>query len=219
MNILKAIKENDIHSFEELLVTYVPYAGFNILHETISRERLDMAKLIVKKYPILSNGQDFPTGRTPLMYAITNGDMRYIRLFDGCGEAYMASDFEGNTPLHLAVSRLDIEQLTHIVNQYPPALHSVNITGETPLHIASIHGVDVNITSFIYEISNRLNIPDHHGNYPIHAYGNIAAAVRFCDYYPDHGTLSFLANADRSTLLKKITRGTFRSTNYRCYSA
>ena len=207
MNILKAIKENDIKAFEELLVTYVPYAGFNILHETISRERLDMAKLIVKNYPILTIGQDFPTGRTPLMYAITNGDMRYIRLFDGCEEAYMASDFEGNTPLHIAVSRLDIEQLTHIVNQYPPALHSVNITGETPLHIASIHGVDVNITRFIYERTPGLNTPDHYGNYPIHAYGNSAAAVRFCDYYPEYDTLSFLANADRSTLLKKNHKG------------
>ena len=114
MNINKAIKENDIHSFEKLLVTYVPYHGHNILHDAISRERLHMAKLIIKNYPILTVGQDFPTGRTPLMYAIIDGDMDYIRLFDGHEEAYLTTDFEGNTPLHLAVSRLDIEQIKHI---------------------------------------------------------------------------------------------------------
>ena len=207
MNILKAIKENDIHSFEELLVTYVPYHGFNILHETICRERLYMAKLIIKNYPILTVGQDFPTGRTPFMYAIANGDMDYISLFDGHEEAYLTSDFEGNTPLHLAVSRLDIEQITHITNQYPSALHSVNINGETPLHIASIHGIDVEIVKFLYERAPELNIPDYYGNYPIHSYGNNAAAVRFLDYYPEHDTLTFLANADRNTLMKKNHKG------------
>jgi hypothetical protein len=207
MNILKAIKENDIHRFEELLVTYVPYHGFNILHETICRERLHMAKLIVKSYPILTVGQDFPTGRTPLMYAIIHGDMDYISLFDGHEEAYLTSDFEGNTPLHLAVSRLDIEQITYILKQYPHALYSVNISGQTPLHIASIHGVDVEIAKFLYDQDPTNNIPDYYGNYPIHAYGDNAAAVRFLDYYPDYGTLSFLANADRSTLLKRNHKG------------
>jgi ankyrin repeat protein len=207
MNILKAIKINDIHSFEELLVTYVPYHGFNILHETICRERLHMAKLIVKNHPILTVGQDFPTGRTPLMYAIVNGDMDYIRLFDGHEEAYLTSDFEGNTPLHLAVSRLDIEQITHILKQHPTAIQSVNISGETPLHIASIHGVDVEIVKFLYEQDPEHNIPDYYGNYPIHSYGNNATAMRFLDYYPEHGTLSFLANTDKSTLLKRNHKG------------
>lgn len=207
MNINKAIKENDIHSFEELLVPYVPYHGHNILHEAISRERLHMAKLIVKNYPILTVGQDFPTGRTPLMYAIIDGDMDYIRLFDGCEEAYLTADFEGNTPIHLAVSRLDIEQITHIINQYPPALYSVNISGQTPLHIASIHGVDVNIVKFLYERAPEHNIPDYYGNYPIHSYGNNDTATRFLDYYPEHGTLAFLANADKSTLLKRNHKG------------
>lgn len=207
MNILKAIKENDIHRFKKLLVTYVPYHGFNILHETISRERLHMAELIVKNYPILTVGQDFPIGRTPLMYAIIHGDMDYISLFDGCEEAYLTTDFEGNTPLHLAVSRLDIEQISHVYNQHPRALYSVNISGETPLHTASLHGVDVEIVKFLYDKDPENNIPDYYGNYPIHAYGSNAAAVRFLDYYPEHGALSFLANADRSTLLKRNHKG------------
>lgn len=205
MNILKAIKENDIHSFEELLVTYIPYHGFNILHESICRERFHMAKLIVKNYPILTVGQDFPTGRTPLMYAIIDGDMDYISLFDGHEEAYLTTDFEGNTPLHLAVSRFDIKQLTHILKQYPPALYSVNISGETPLHIASLHGVDVNIVKFLYDQGH--NIPDYYGNYPIHSYGSNDDVARFSDYYQEHSTLAFLANADRSTLLKKNNKG------------
>ena len=207
MNILKAIKENDIKAFEKLLVTHPIYHGHNILHEAISRERLRMAKLIVKNYPILTVGQDFPTGRTPLMYAIIDGDMDYIRLFDGHEEAYLTADFEGNTPIHFAVSRLDIEQITHIINQYPPALYSVNISGQTPLHIASIHGVDVNIVKFLYERAPELNIPDYYGNYPIHSYGDNAAAVRFLDYYPEYNTLTFLANADKSTLLKQNHKG------------
>lgn len=207
MNINKAIKENDIHSFEKLLVTYIPYHGHNILHEAISRERLHMAKLIVKNYPILTVGQDFPTGRTPLMYAIADGDPDYIRLFDGCEEAYLTTDFEGNTPLHFAVSRLDIEQITHILKQYPPALYAVNISGETPLHVASNHGVDVNIVKFLYEQDPEHNIPDYYGNYPIHSYGSNDDVARFLDYYPEHSTLDFLANADRSTLLKKNHKG------------
>jgi ankyrin repeat protein len=207
MSILKAIKENDIHNFEKLLVTYVPYSGFNILHETVIRERLHMAELIVKNYPILTVGQDFPTGRTPLMYAIIHGDMDYISLFDGCEETYLTTDFEGNTPLHLAVSRLELEQISHIYNQYPRALYSVNISGETPLHTASLHGVDVEIVKFLYDKDPGNNIPDYYGNYPIHAYGSNAAAVRFLDYHPEHGALSFLANADKSTLLKRNHKG------------
>jgi ankyrin repeat protein len=207
MNILKAIKENDIHSFEELLVTHQIYHGHNILHETISRERLHMAKMIVKNYPILTVGQDFPMGRTPLVYAIVNGDMDYISLFDGCEEAYLTADFEGNTPLHLAVSRLEREQIAHILRQYPPALYSVNISGETPLHIASLHGIDVEIVKFLYEQDPEHNIPDYYGNYPIHAYGSNNDVARFLDYYPEHGTLAFLANADKSTLLKKNHKG------------
>jgi hypothetical protein len=207
MSILRAIKENDIHSFEELLVTHQIYHGHNILHETISRERLHMAKMIVKNYPILTVGQDFPMGRTPLMYAIVNGDTDYINLFDGCEEAYLTADFEGNTPLHLAVSRLEREQIAHILQQYPPALYSVNISGETPLHIASLHGIDVEIVKFLYEQDPEHNIPDYYGNYPIHAYGSNDDVARFLDYYPEHGTLDFLANADKSTLLKKNHRG------------
>jgi len=207
MNILKAIKENDIRSFEELLITYIPYHGFNILHETISRERLHMAKMIVKNHPILTVGQDFPTGRTPLMYAIVNGDMDYISLFDGCDEAYLTSDFEGNTPLHLAVSRLYTDQIAHILRQNPNALYSVNICGETPLHIASLHGVDVEIVKFLYDQDPEHNIPDYYGNYPVHAYGSNDDVARFLDYYPEHSTLSFLANADRSSLLKRNHKG------------
>lgn len=207
MNILKAIKENDIHRFEELLVTHPIHHGFNILHETISRDRLHMSDLIVKNYPILTVGQDFPNGRTPLMYAIVNGDMDYINLFDGCEEAYLTSDFEGNTPLHLAVSRLEQKQIAHILRQYPPAIYSVNISGETPLHTASLHGVDVEIVKFLYDQDPENNIPDYYGNYPIHAYGSNDDVARFLEYYPEHGTLSFLANADRSTLLKRNHKG------------
>ena len=208
MNINKAIKENDIHSFEKLLVTYVPYHGHNILHDAISRERLHMAKLIIKNYPILTVGQDFPTGRTPLMYAIIDGDMDYIRLFDGHEEAYLTTDFEGNTPLHLAVSRLDIEQIKHIFEQHPSTiLYATNISGETPLHIASIHGVDVEIVKFLYDKNPKQNIPDYYGNYPLHSYGNNTATIRFFDYYPEHSTLAFLANEDKGTLLKKNHKG------------
>jgi hypothetical protein len=204
---LKAIKENDIEKFNVLVETYSPYPGFNILHETICRERLHMARILVKKYPILSVGQDFPCGRTPLMYAINNGDMDYISLFDGCEETYMTMDFEGNTPLHLAVSRLDVNQIAHVLNQYPSALHSVNITGETPMHTASIHGIDVDTIKFLYERAPELNIPDYYGNYPIHSYGNNSAAIRLSDYYSEYSTISFLANADKSTLLKKNYKG------------
>lgn len=207
MNINRAIKENDIKAFEELLVTYVPYHGHNILHDVISRERLHMAKLIVKNYPILTVGQDFPTGRTPLMYAIIDGDMDYVRLFDGHEEAYLTTDFEGNTPLHLAVSRLELEQISHVLKQYPSALHFVNISGETPLHTASIHGVDVEIVKFLYDQDPEHNIPDYYGNYPIHSYGNNADTMRFLDYYPEHSTLAFLANADKNTLLKRNHKG------------
>ena len=205
MSILKAIKENDIHSFSKLLVTHPIYHGHNILHETISRERLHMAKMIVKNYPILTVGQDFPIGRTPLMYAIVNCDMDYIRLFDGCEEAYLTVDFEGNTPLHLAVSRLEKEQIAHILQQCPPAIYSVNINGETPLHIASLHGIDVDTVKFLHEQGH--NIPDYYGNYPVHVYGSNDDVTRFLEYYPEHGTLVFLANADRSVLMKKNHRG------------
>jgi hypothetical protein len=60
---------------------------------------------------------------------------------------------------------------------------------------------------FLYDQDPENNIPDYYGNYPIHAYGYNAAAARFLDYYPEHGTLAFLANADRSTLLKRNHKG------------
>lgn len=207
MNISKAIQKNDINSFEELLAAYVPYHGFNILHDTICRERLYMAKLIVNKYPILTAGQDFPAGRTPLMYAIVNGDMGYISLFDGCEEAYLTADFEGNTPLHFAVSRLYKEQIIHILKQHPPALYSVNNNGETPLHVASLHGVDVDTVKFLYDQCPKKNIPDYYGNYPIHVYGSIDDVTRFPTYYLKHSTLSFLANADTNVLRKPNHQG------------
>ena len=207
MNINKAIKENDMHSFEELLVTYVPYHGHNILHDAISRERPHMAKMIIKNYPILTVGQDFPTGRTPLMYAIIDGDMDYIRLFDGCEEAYITPDYEGNTPLHLAVTRLDIKQISHILNQEPSVIYATNISGETPLHMAALHGVDVEIVKFLYDKNPKQNISDFYGNYPLHVYGSNDDVARFLDYYPEHGTLAFLANVDRSILLKPNHKG------------
>lgn len=41
----------------------------------------------------------------------------------------------------------------------------------------------------------------------MHAYGSNDDVARFLDYYPEHSTLSFLANADRSTLLKRNHKG------------
>jgi ankyrin repeat protein len=79
--------------------------------------------------------------------------------------------------------------------------------GETPLHIASLHGVDVEIVKFLYDQDPEHNIPDYYGNYPVHAYGSNDDVARFLDYYPEHSTLAFLANADRNTLLKKNHKG------------
>ena len=63
------------------------------------------------------------------------------------------------------------------------------------------------IVKILYEQDPELNTPDYYGNYPIHSYGNNNAAVRFLDYYPEHGTLTFIANADKSTLLKRNHKG------------
>jgi ankyrin repeat protein len=204
---LKAIKDNDLQHFKECLERYIPYDGFNILHETICRQRFEMSSMIVRAFPSLAEGRDYPAGYTPIMYAIKVGDMRSVRIFDGMENAYSTTNNDGDTPLHVAIAYLDLDDIKHVLQQFPQALHSVNTAGHTPLHVASMHGAHVDVLRLLCEQNREINIPDHNGNYPIHRYGDVNEYSRFEDAGPNAESLTFLASLDTDILLKKNKKG------------
>ena len=166
-----------------------------------------MTSMIVRTFPSLAGGRDFPAGYTPIMYAIKAGDMRSVRIFDGVDSAYSTTNDEGDTPLHVAIAHLGPGDIKHVLQQHPRALHSVNTTGHTPLHIAAMNGAHVDVLRVLYEQNPQINVPDNNGNYPIHVYGHINEYSRFEDADSNPGSLSFLALLDTEILLKKNTKG------------
>lgn len=206
MDILNSIKTNNIKKFEKLIDNYVPlHGGFNILHETICREQYEMSQIIIQKFPNLV-GRDYPSGSTPLMYAIIACDMKFIKLFDG-HIAYLTRTYEGNTPLHIAILHMDLEGVRYVLNQEPSAIRKKNDAGHTPLHTSALNGISYDIVRFLYETDQSQNKQDPIGNYPIHLYGQANEFMRFMDADQHNGALSFLAKKDPEILLKKNNKG------------
>jgi len=206
MDILNSIKTNNIKQFERLIDNYVPlHGGFNILHETICREQYEMSRIIIQKFKNLV-GQDYPSGSTPLMYAIIACDMKFIKLFDG-HIAYSTRTYEGDTPLHISITHLDLEGVKYILNQDPSAIRKTNDAGHTPLHTALLNGISCDIVRFLYETDQNQNKIDPRGNYPIHLYGQVNEFMRFTNADQHTGALTFIAKKAPETLLKKNNKG------------
>lgn len=207
MNIKQIIRDNDLDKLSSYISQYTYYPGFNILHETISRDKLEMSRLIIEKCPQMTSGQDFPSGMTPLMYAIIAGDMEFIRLFDGCTEAFLTRNYVGDPPLFIGIAHLDFPGIRYILDQDPSAIYHVNELGHTPLHIASMYGCSSDIMRFLYDLNQESNGPDATGSFPVHLYGSISDSLRFVDANQDMGGLAYLANIDPNILYIQNNKG------------
>lgn len=207
MNIRQIMRDDNLDELLKYILKYTYYPGFNILHETISRDKLEMSRVIIDKCPRMTSGQDYPSGMTPLMYAIVAGDMKFIRLFDGCTEAFSIRNYMGDPPLFIGIAHLDFHGIQHILDQDPSAIYSVNDSGHTPLHVASMCGCSSDIMSFLYDLNRESNSPDALGNFPVHLYGSVSDSLRFIDANEEMGGLAYLASIDPDVLHVRNNKG------------
>lgn len=216
MDIKRIIRDDDLDELSRYISQYTYYPGFNILHETISRDKLEMSRMIIEKCPQMTSGQDYPSGMTPLMYAIIAGDMEFIQLFDGCAEAFSTRNYMGDPPLFIGIAHLDFRGIRYILDQDPSAIYSVNELGHTPLHIASMCGCSSDIMRFLYNLNRESNGPDALGSFPLHLYGNISDSLRFIDAgafsspraaNEETGGLAWLASIDPDVLHLRNNKG------------
>lgn len=207
MNIKQIIRDNNLDELLRYILKYTYYPGFNILHETISRDKLEMSRVIIDKCPQMTSGQDYPSGMTPLMYAIVAGNMEFIQLFDGCAEAFSTRNHVGDPPLFIGIAHLDFRGIQYILDQDPSAIYSVNESGHTPLHIASMYGCSSDIMRFLYDLNRESNGPDATGSFPVHLYGSISDSLRFIDSNEEMGGLAYLASIDPDVLYMQNNKG------------
>ncbi|AGE54717.1 ankyrin repeat-containing protein [Paramecium bursaria Chlorella virus KS1B] len=203
MEITKTIKDNDIVKFKELLRDFrpLPYEGFNIAHEAVSRSRKEMLELILEKFPDMVRGVDFPYGLTPIMYTIMGCDMDMLNVFDSYPEAYTITNFDEDLPLHFAIKTKDFDIIKFVYSRNESAIKYQNSKGHHPLHIAACYGCEVDIIKFLYDrYPEQNNVSDINGNYPLHLCGKFLMDERYKTSCYTEGSIDFLAKINPDIL-------------------
>ncbi|XP_048253953.1 ankyrin repeat domain-containing protein 17-like [Haliotis rufescens] len=113
--------------------------GDNILHLACLRGQVEMVKYILSQniLDINSRGQH---GRTPLMFAATEGHRDVFDLVMSKGGDVSAFDGNGNNILHLACVGGNVEIVKYILSQNIADINSKRTNGWTPLMVAAAEG-------------------------------------------------------------------------------
>eukprot|EP01064_Diplonema_japonicum_P034604 TRINITY_DN722_c1_g1_i1.p1 TRINITY_DN722_c1_g1~~TRINITY_DN722_c1_g1_i1.p1 ORF type:complete len:390 (+),score=80.23 TRINITY_DN722_c1_g1_i1:90-1172(+) len=122
------------------LVCFLGRTAMHYAHKWNGVQRSDAIRCFPEE--VLRKGDR--NGRTPLHHAImssreTGSDFVYRSLFTRFNDL-RAEDKEGNTAAHLACRTNNTHALKFILRLYPHCVNERNKAGDTPLHIAAMHG-------------------------------------------------------------------------------
>lgn len=107
-------------------------------------------------------------GKIPLLLAVEAGNQSMCRelLSAQTAEQLKAQSANGDTALHLAVRRKDIDMVRILVD-YGTSVDIQNGDGQTPLHIAAAEG-DEMLVKYFYGVRASASITDNQDRTPMH---------------------------------------------------
>ncbi|KAJ8936152.1 hypothetical protein NQ318_010563 [Aromia moschata] len=107
-------------------------------------------------------------GKIPLLLAVEAGNQSMCRelLSSQTAEQLKAQSANGDTALHLAVRRKDIDMVRILVD-YGTSVDIRNGEGQTPLHIAAAEGDEV-LVKYFYGVRASASITDNQDRTPMH---------------------------------------------------
>ncbi|KAG7306284.1 hypothetical protein JYU34_008884 [Plutella xylostella] len=107
-------------------------------------------------------------GKVPLLLAVEAGNQSMVRelLSAQTAEQLKASTHSGDTALHLAARRRDVD-MARILVDYGAAVDALNGAGQTPLHIAAAEG-DEPLVKYFYGVRANAGIADNEDRTPMH---------------------------------------------------
>lgn len=110
----------------------------------------------------------FQRGKIPLLLAVEAGNQSMCRelLSAQTAEQLKAQSANGDTALHLAVRRKDIDMVRILVD-YGTSVDIQNGDGQTPLHIAAAEGDEV-LVKYFYGVRASASITDNQDRTPMH---------------------------------------------------
>lgn len=109
--LIEAINQNDIHALEDAINN-----GANV-NQDIDEDR-----------------------RTPLHYAVMNGNLKAVTAILNAGAKITKSDIHSETPLHYAATTGKADIISAMLINTSLAVYQMNHNGKTPLHIAAENG-------------------------------------------------------------------------------
>ena len=104
------------------------------LHYAAHRGDPDLMRILLDSTSSHSPLNSF--GMTPLHVAASMGHLDLITLLLSKGASPQAADSHGRRPIHYAAGANQVETVAHLVRQNPDDLHSTDVYGQTPLHLA-----------------------------------------------------------------------------------
>ncbi|XP_074029329.1 uncharacterized protein isoform X1 [Leptinotarsa decemlineata] len=110
----------------------------------------------------------FQRGKIPLLLAVEAGNQSMCRelLSAQTAEQLKAQSANGDTALHLAVRRKDIDMVRILVD-YGTSVDIRNGEGQTPLHVAAAEGDEV-LVKYFYGVRASASITDNQDRTPMH---------------------------------------------------
>ncbi|XP_018571753.1 uncharacterized protein LOC108911327 [Anoplophora glabripennis] len=116
-------------------------------------------------------GDDFVNEDSLLVYgvlkAVVEGDLGKVKQLVQMGNSVNINDSNGNTPLHVAVIKNNMEILDYLLSRDGTDLNTQNFCGETPLLLA-VKDEKVEAARRLIEAGANVNIPNHEDVTPLH---------------------------------------------------
>ncbi|KAJ8938167.1 hypothetical protein NQ318_011932 [Aromia moschata] len=128
-------------------------------------------------FPIVSNQYrgvesdifryDDPLLVTGVLRAVVEEDLAKVQDMVTAGKAINLNDNNGNTPLHIAVIKNNLEILEYLLSQEDIRVNTRNFRGETPLFQA-VRAGKVESTTRLIQAGANVNLPDYEDITPLH---------------------------------------------------
>ncbi|KAJ8978043.1 hypothetical protein NQ317_013571 [Molorchus minor] len=110
---------------------------------------------------------DDPLLVSGVLRAVVEGDLEKVKCMIELGKSVNLNDNNGNTPLHVAVIKNNLEILTYLLSQDDVVVNIRNFRGETPLYQAVRSG-SFDATRKLIDAGACVNLPDYEDVTPLH---------------------------------------------------
>ena len=156
------------------------------IHNLIQNRRYELATRWINDNPEDISFQNEDNEHIFHMLAYQNDPLpptkflRFVLSIPWCKEGLIQKNFDGETPLHIAVFHSSVSILTLLLLACPKAAIEKNVDGRTPLHLCCLYGkVDI-AKSIVKNCVKSVYVRDNNGRSPL-AY----ASYCYNEHIPD----------------------------------